>query len=306
VTTTEAAEIISQHCSDMRLRSIEVLGEGDFCIAYLVNDVWVFRFAKHETAAASMFREICLLPLLAPQFNVAVPSPQLITSEPALMRYAYLPGLALTRERFLKLDEIGKNRCAGQVGEFLSQMHSTDLRIAKRCNVNTADYFGYYGSLLRRAQTQLTSQVSKVVWKFVETSLVEYIESNTANNYTPSLLHGDLSPDHVLFNPQTSFVTAILDFGDIVIGDPAADVVLIYEDHGLDFLRRFLTMYGARDRATFLRRVYRLYVLGAIEWAVMKSEQDSPEVEASIAELGRLGANGPQELSELLSSCANP
>lgn len=41
--------------------------------------------------------------------------------------------------------------------------------------------------------------------------------------FEPVLIHGDLSPDHILFDREKGVVTGIIDFGDMHIGDPAYD-----------------------------------------------------------------------------------
>lgn len=66
--------VIAERCPQIIVKSVVSLGEGDFCTAYLVNDEWVFRLAKHGDAAASLRRESCLLPKIADRFEVSVPS----------------------------------------------------------------------------------------------------------------------------------------------------------------------------------------------------------------------------------------
>ncbi len=52
-----AVRVIQSQCPDWTIDSIELLGAGDFCIAYRVNETWVFRFAKHAEAKESLRRE---------------------------------------------------------------------------------------------------------------------------------------------------------------------------------------------------------------------------------------------------------
>ena len=59
----------------------------------------------------------------------------------------------------------------------------------------------------------------------------------------------------------------MIDFGDMLIGDPAWDFLWLYEDYGADFLRRVLRFYRAADESALIKRVYNYSLLQAIEWA---------------------------------------
>ncbi|HEX8139151.1 MAG TPA: phosphotransferase [Pyrinomonadaceae bacterium] len=301
----EAAALIARHCPRLVVDSIERLGEGDFCVAYLVNNEWVFRFAKHERAAASLRREACLLPLISGRFDLRIPSPQLMDAgrSCALMRYPLLPGPALTRERYLRLSEAERERCAAQVAGFLAQLHAIEVSVAGRCGVEVADYSAKYEGLLVRAHEQFFEKLAGPEQAFVERTVEGYLNSQARCAFEPSLLHGDLSPDHVLYDERTPRVTAIIDFGDMVIGDPAWDLVFIYEDYGLDFFARLLRRYAAGESVALIERAYRFYVLAAIEWAVASAEEGAADFDEAVAQVGQLRARGEQEFQELLRAC---
>jgi len=91
-----------------------------------------------------------------------------------------------------------------------------------------------------REREELYPALDRSEHLFVERVIGDYLESGDASAFRPSLLHGDLSSDHVLFEEASKSVSAIIDFGDMMIGDPAWDLVFIYEDYGLDFLSRLL------------------------------------------------------------------
>lgn len=299
---SEAAEVIGQSCPDCTVDSIELLGEGDFCRAFLVNQQWIFRFAKHEKASASLRREACLLPLIAKAFQIRIPVPEFFEPTPSypFIRYRFLAGPALTKNRYLELDESSRERCASQVADFVKQLHAVDLTIAAKCGIEVVNYRAEYRNLFQRAKQHLFVSLSEPEQRFVEYTIDEFLVDASVREFEPALLHGDLSPDHVIFDESTAAVTAIIDFGDLVIGDPAADIVLIYEDYGVDFLNRFLRCYG--DTSSVRERIHGLYVLGAIDWAVQKAEQQFAELEVTVQELRRLISNNERELMELLGS----
>ena len=69
------------------------------------------------------------------------------------------------------------------------------------------------------------------------------------------VIHNDLGADHLLVDPETGRATAILDFGDLSIGDPANDFVGLPAWLGWSFLREVLHAYGPVDDASFFERI---------------------------------------------------
>src|SRR5262249_51402789 len=153
------AQAILHSCPEWRVESIYYLDEGDFCTAYVVNGEWIFRVAKHDKARESLRREYCLLPTLAHQFLLQIPSPQIADldqkAELPFMGHPLLPGPSLSRERYLSLDQFSRTRCAEQVAIFLSQLHSVDLGPARACGVPKIEYAKRYSDLLSRARDEL-------------------------------------------------------------------------------------------------------------------------------------------------------
>lgn len=304
-----AAEIAARR-DGRAVQSIELLGEGDFHVAYLVDGEWVFRFPKHGDATTSLRREACLLPALARRLPLAVPQPELVQLDGDLPFVAHrlVPGLELTRERYLDLAPEQRDRCAAQIAAFVAALHATDLDIARRCSIEVRDHRAHYAGLLRDAQSQLWPHLSAPEREFVEAQVGEYLSSSAVGE-AAVLLHGDLSPEHVMHDPGTHTVTGIIDFGDVVVGDPAWDLVYLYEDYGLDLLARFLRHHADPDPASLLRRVHRFWVLDLVEWALRCVNDDSAdrdeatELDEAIAQLGVARRNAHRSLDELLATC---
>ncbi|ARV62515.1 hypothetical protein BZZ01_31255 [Nostocales cyanobacterium HT-58-2] len=307
MTQKEVMEAILRSCPEWKVDSICYLDEGDFCWAYLINDGWVFRFGKHDAACQSLCREYCLLPILSNQFTLKIPSPHIAGyDEKAQLRfiaYPLLPGSSLSQERYLSLDAPGRTRCAEQVATFLTQLHTMDLLPAHTCGVPVQDYAKQYSGLLLRARTELYPVLDEPEKFFIEQVIGNYLKSANALSFHPALLHGDLSPEHVLFDEGSRSVTAIIDFGDMMIGDPAWDFVFIYEDYGLDFLSRLLNGYREQDRASLLYRVYQHYQIAAIDWAVGSWVRNDGEFAEAIALLRLIRIQEEQQRQELFSVC---
>lgn len=221
----EITNAISRTCSEWSIDSLTYLGEGDFCSSYVVNNDWVFRFAKHDEARESLKREHCLLPKLTSHISLPIPSPKIASignnEQLSFIAYPILPGPPLSQERYLSLNQFDRTACAGQIGHFLNQLHSTDLALVKNCGLKVKDYSLQYSNLLERAQTALFKILDKSDRLFVEGTIKNYLELSDFSNYRNLLLHGDLSPDHVIFDETSRRVFGIIDFGDVMIGDGA-------------------------------------------------------------------------------------
>lgn len=296
----DVAMLVVERCPGWEVSSVELLGAGDFTTAYLVNGAWVFRFAKHERAAASLAREARLLPAVARQFDVAVPHPEVVSvrERPAFTAHRLLPWPALTKEEYLALSEEGRTRCAAAVAGFLVQLHATDVRLARACGVQTVDYNAREAGILTAARRHLFGNLRPSERSFVEDVVADRVQ---APEPRAVVLHGDLSPDHVLYDDASASVAGVIDFGDVAIGDPAWDFVYLYEDYGLDFLRRCLPAYSPPDVRSFLERVFRFHVLDLVEWAARCVVDEAPEREEAERELVRLRDESHDRREELLA-----
>ena len=307
MTPEEVAAAIMHSFPDWRVDSIHYLSEGDDCAAYVVNEEWLFRVAKHAQAREGLRREYCLLPGLAAAFTLQIPAPRLAAldgqTEWPFVGYRLLPGPALTRERYLSLDEGDRQRAAAAVARFLNQLHAVDLEPARQCGVSVVNYTELYAGVLAQARAQLYTALDEPERRFIERLFTSYLESGDPEAFEPALLHGDLSPEHVLFDEPSRSVSAVIDFGDMMIGDPAWDLVLIYEDYGLDFLGRLLPAYGGNDQAALLGRLYQYYLMNAVEWTIGERSHAAAEFAEALAQLRRLRVQEAASRKELLSFC---
>ena len=116
------------------------------------------------------------------------------------------------------------------------------------------------------------------------------------------LLHGDLSPDHVLFDRSHQRQSGVIDFSDLTIGDPAWDLLYLYADYGVDFVRRLLRAGALPASPSVLERVFRFYVLDIAEWVIGCATTRSPELPEALSELRALRAGRHDRLAELLTA----
>jgi aminoglycoside phosphotransferase (APT) family kinase protein len=99
-------------------------------------------------------------------------------------------------------------------------------------------------------------------------------------------VHGDLSPDHILFDETRGTLTGIIDFSDVVVTSPLLDFVYLYHAYGRGFLTMLLEHYGVADTAATKARVLALhqwYLAMRLLWTL---EHDyKPGIEPRLAAL---------------------
>jgi aminoglycoside 2''-phosphotransferase len=281
------------------LSDLVFLGEGHFVAAWLANGSVVYRFAKHRAAALSLRREACLLPRLAPHLPLKVPQPSYyeLSLEPlvAFSAHDLLLGKTLSRAQFTALGRHRQDRCAAQVAQFLTALHQSDLEWARQCDIDVRDYRSYYSNVAIRFEQHMATHIADARdCNYARSVFEEFLSENAAHFRSTALIHADLSVPHILWDQQDAKVTAIIDFGDMIIADPASDLAGLYENYGPEFMRYLMRHSPSADLEALLRRVYRLYELAWIDWAVdVFEEQRRDDTPLVLNELSRLRRDAP-------------
>ena len=251
-----AARLIAAQFPAVALDRLERLGEG------WDNDVWladgvVFRFPRRRVAVPLLENEGRALPLLAGQLPVRVPEPQYYGRPSAefpcpFLGYRLLPGRPGDR---VALTAVERAALAAPLGRFLRALHAVDLARFEAVGV-PEDWFRAdvprYLKLLDERMAALAPRLSP--------ELVERIGAlrKTAAALPPpvvqrrALVHGDLYLRHLVFDDARRW-TAVIDWGDVSVADPLADLTVIYT--GLSAAARpgFFDTYGRIEPVDALR-----------------------------------------------------
>jgi aminoglycoside 2''-phosphotransferase len=273
------------------------LGEGDFCDCYLVNEQYVFRFAKHAAASASMAVERCLLPLLQPYLTVSIPqftfAGHSTDSGEAMVGYLSITGAPLEGEVLARLPVAAQAALIAQMATFARQLHRVPLAVVRACGIPTREPLAHLTGLMEAARVEVALQLSEAVWHYYESLFAHYCQTPALHTYTPALLHGDLSPNHFFATPAHAQLTGVIDFGDVCIGDPAWDFIYLYEDYPPSVLPAFLAHYDP-ENAALLEQKVRLYQhLNNVEYALSALQADDADEIAEALEILEAQANEP-------------
>jgi aminoglycoside 2''-phosphotransferase len=88
----------------------------------------------------------------------------------------------------------------------------------------------------------------------LEAEFAAYEADHEPSRAPPALLHCDLKPEHVPYDPAAKRITGVLDWGDVSLGDPDFDLAVVGIFFDEDFLARLLAHLPDRDPQTVLHK----------------------------------------------------
>lgn len=243
------------------IQTFRFFAEGWDNTAWEVNGNAIVLFPKRAEVAASQEIQRRLLDALALLLPVAIPHIDAIIHAAALpypgVVYRKLPGIQLTK---MAAERLQPERLAAQIGAFLTALHRFPLERAVRLGVPVTTptaWRAQYVEMLA-ALRALFPRLTPTERERMEALFAAYLDNPAHFEFAPVLLHRDLGGDHLLLDPRTGDLTAVIDWGDAAIGDPAQDFC------GLPaaWLPALLASYGGTVDTTFAERVAFYRALG--------------------------------------------
>jgi aminoglycoside 2''-phosphotransferase len=170
----------------------------------------------------------------------------------------------------------------------LRALHSLPIEIGLTCGLPKLDATELARSLREATATTVHGLLDLETRRRFDEILKRWSQPFSEQSQRSVLLHGDIGPGHVLYDPQNGTLTGVIDFGDLAIGDPARDFIYIYEDFGPLLLREVLNRYAGRDAQLMMSAIRKWYLLEAISWTVeMFNTERHSELEHGLAEIRR-------------------
>lgn len=84
----------------------------------------------------------------------------------------------------------------------------------------------------------IRKDAQKDISQFFET----FLKEKAYSNLDITLIHGDFGAANILWNPETSMISGIIDFGGSGLGDPAYDFGGILSSYGEDFFEMCINL----------------------------------------------------------------
>jgi aminoglycoside phosphotransferase (APT) family kinase protein len=266
---------------------VELAGEGWDNVAYLVNDVFIFRFPRRSATAELIARELQFLPPIAAQLPLQIPVPEL-AGKPSeaypwpFAGYRRLDGRELSS---LRPEEEEYGELAAALGGFLRALHGIDVAPLAAGGL-PGDEIGRLDDvrMMPKLQTRLRDlQKAGIVRD--PSPILDAVEAlrPIAPPMLQAVAHGDLYARHVLVNDGMS-AAGIIDWGDLHAGDPAVDLMIVFSVIPPLARARFFSAYGLPGEATLSAARFR-----AIYHSAMVAHYGHRIADADLLHIGMRG-----------------
>ena len=184
-----------------------------------------------------------------------------------------------------QLTDTQKQRVAGEIGRFLSLLHSKELMIdfeenfaQQNTSLRKADFIqsfklqwnANYNDAREVAYEYLSDD--EKIW--LSAIFEEYLNNSANFSFAPRITHSDFDTSNILIDPATSKLTGIIDFEDCKIFDPSVD--LLFFDEGSIFMNTVLDNYEFSKDKSLLGRMKFFYCRTCIPYIIWGVKHNRP------------------------------
>lgn len=223
--------------------------------AWLVNEAWVFRFPRRRDVADGIPAHRAIVDRIAGALPVAVPRVELVGAPDAHFPHAYTAHRFVAGEPAdrLDLDDAQEQALAEKLGPALAALHAIDARDLALA-VEGDRSAERRSSVSKRAGAFRACMPAACAerWRDVLDGAIPLPPRYEAPF---RLTHNDLNAEHLLLDPATRALVAILDWNDAALGDPATDFIGLWTWRGERAVRRTLAHYALPWDEDFVARI---------------------------------------------------
>ena len=256
-----AQKLIAEQFPQLSNLTVEKIGVGYDNMVYKVGEQYVFRFPRRDSAIQPQRMEGKILNRLAPLLPIAIPKPVLYGVESTRYPVPFL-GYTYIQGAFPKQLSDERRGCSYHIlASFIRKLHSFSVEEALQASV---PYNRRNHSDMMERKKFLIEALSKVAAYIKEEDFKKIAAYVHAVEVLPiplkeTLVHSDLHFMNLLVD-YNGIVTGILDWSDLDIGHPAADLEVAYSFLPASFRDAFFQAYGPVDEETkYLARFLAVY-----------------------------------------------
>lgn len=245
----KALRLIQTQFPELNAKSLRFFGSGWDNTAYLVDETYVFRFPRREIAVSLIETESHILPKIAKKLPLPIPFPEWIGKPTEIFSwpfsgYRLLPGETACQAN---LSDAERSALAEPLARFLKALHSLppDSALA-------GDLIGRLS--IPRLLKELEKQLAELAFLgMIEQSLYAPLFAQ-ARHLLPAaethVVHGDFYVRHLLINEKRQ-LCGVIDWGDMHLGDPAVDLMIVHSFLPKTAHAAFRELYGPIDDNTW-------------------------------------------------------
>jgi len=224
----DALSIIKEYYTGAQIENFKIIGSGFGSIIIESNDGIIFRIAKNLETAKQYIMECKVLPQIINYLDMNIPKPiwhiYNNTSAPyGIMAYRKLKGNSIDPITFKKMNQVNKSVIAKEVANFISLIHQVPYKNFDNIPIIKNDKKALIVlrentfEILKRKLTDYEIRKMEDWWEKI-------LSDDNFYYYKPTLCHGDAWYENILVDDNYSHVVGVIDFSNMMIGDPAVDL----------------------------------------------------------------------------------
>jgi aminoglycoside phosphotransferase (APT) family kinase protein len=249
IVVSVALELVrSQFPSWSSLDVTPVEDEGWCNRAFRLGENMIMRLPRHQSYAAQVEKEAAWLPKLAPLLPTPIPEPVALGAPSAHYPlhwsvYRWIEGQTARPERVESMSTLARSLAA-----FLVALQ----RVPTQDGPAPGPHNFYRGGPLATYDSQTRSAIAAIGTKIDMTLATEAWDRALASRWQgmPVWIHGDVSVGNLLV--KNGQLCAVIDFGNIGVGDPACDIAMYWTTFEGDAKKAFSDGLDL-DRETWAR-----------------------------------------------------
>ena len=288
ISIQEIFPYIKRYLPNIQPNSIHFFYHGTYNVFDLNND-FILRVPdrefRNEKGLEMLQREAKVLDFLQDKIELTIPKIIHLhdSEEIPFSIHKKIPGKSLVFV-FNQLNNQQKKNIGATIGQFLSKLHSEELRIIFEKNFPNDDRFAikesefkiefkkFWEQRYRDAESIAFKHLDAKQKKWLTNIFEEYLNNKNNFIFSPRISHCDFDTSNILVN--NSNVTGIIDFEECQIWDPAIDLLFHYE--GPFFLETILNNYDFSKQKSLHERMKFFICRTCVPYLVWGTQNNRP------------------------------
>jgi aminoglycoside phosphotransferase (APT) family kinase protein len=278
-----AARLIADQFPDLGQYEIRWFAEGWDNELYVVGSEWLFRFPKRADVVPWLIRELDIMRVAVETFGSLVPRFERVGAPSDVFPYPFvgyrrMPGMGADR-----VAPAHRGGLAVDLGRALTRLHSIDV---VRIPATPGGWKHPPWSARRAELAEIAPSVRPLLGRDLLAKAEPYLTGAVPapeQDGPRCVIHNDISPDHVLVDPQTGRLTGLIDFKDAVVGEPVLDFAGLIPLGGRPFVADVTAHYGLPLGDGFEAKLEWLSRVLTLKWLAEAATDDSPAVDMHVA-----------------------
>ncbi|MBS3168484.1 phosphotransferase, partial [Candidatus Woesearchaeota archaeon] len=146
------------------------------------------------------------------------------------------------------------------------------VRRALKAGIKKVNLKRYFKDILLKSREKVFIKLNENEINAINDIFEKYLGDPKNFEYTPSLVHADLSKDHIFYDYKIKKIIGVIDFGDIQINDPLWDLIYLGS-----FGKVFEDYINSRKDSYFIKKKINLFLLTRALYGLKKAIKKKDE-----------------------------